>query len=113
MLVHYWRTAATGQWRQRVLGYQAGVSRGDIGVDSQDNLFVVSAASNTGVLQIATASRASGWSDWSVRHRSAATFTSDPLLDHRLLKSDDIASVFAPHNGGARIDVLNFTSAGN
>jgi len=35
------------------------------------------------------------------------------LLDHRLLKSNNIASVFAPHNGGSRIDVLNFTSAGN
>ncbi|MEV7989874.1 BNR repeat-containing protein [Micromonospora sp. NPDC085948] len=113
VLVHYWREAATGQWRQRILGYQAGVSRGDIGVDSRDNLFVVSAASNTGVLQIATASRASGWSDWAVRYRSTATFTSDPLLDHRLLKSNNIASVFAPHQGGSRIDVLNFSSAGN
>jgi hypothetical protein len=74
---------------------------------------VVSAASDTGVLQIATASRASDWSDWAVRYRSAATFTSDPLLDHRLLKSNNIASVFAPHHGGSRIDVLNFTSAGN
>ena len=48
-----------------------------------------------------------------MRYRSAATFTSDPLLDHRLLKSNNIASVFAPHHGGSRIDVLNFTSAGN
>ena len=113
VLVHYWREAATGQWRQRLLGYQAGVSRGDIGVDSRDNLFVVSAASDTGILQIATASAASDWSDWAVRHRSTVTFTSDPLLDHRLLKSNDIASVFAPREGGSRIEVLNFPSAGN
>lgn len=112
VLVHYWRDKASKQWNQRYLGYTEGLSRGDIAVDSRDNLYVVSGHSGTSVLQIATASKASGWSDWTVRNRSAADYMSDPLIDHPRLKTQNVLSIFAPRRGGSRIDVQNWNTAG-
>jgi hypothetical protein len=112
VLVHYWRDKASKQWNQRYLGYPEGLSRGDIGVDSRDNLYVVSGHSGTNVLQIATASKASGWSDWTVRSRSAANYMSDPLIDHARLRTQNVLSIFAPRRGGSQIEVQNWTTAG-
>ncbi|MDG4793721.1 BNR repeat-containing protein [Micromonospora sp. WMMD1082] len=112
VLVHYWRDKASKQWNQRYLGYTEGLSRGDIAVDSRDNLYVVSGHSSTRILQIATASKASNWSDWTVRHRSAATYMSDPLIDHALLPTQNVLSIFTPHSGGSRIEVQNWNTSG-
>jgi hypothetical protein len=112
VLVHYWRDKATKRWNQRYLGYTEGLSRGDIAVDSRDNLYVVSGHSGTGVLQIATASKASGWSDWTVQSRSAPDHMSDPLIDHPRLKAQNVLSVFTPRRGGSRIEVQDWNTAG-
>lgn len=112
VLVHYWRDKASKQWHQRYLGYTEGLSRGDIAVDSRDNLYVVSGHSGTHVLQIATASKASNWTDWTVRSRSAANYMSDPLIDHARLKSQNVLSIFTPYTGGSRIEVQNWNTAG-
>ncbi|GIF01075.1 BNR repeat-containing protein [Paractinoplanes rishiriensis] len=112
VLVHYWRDKASKVWNQRYLGYTEGLSRGDIAVDSSDNLYIVSGHSGTNVLQIATASKASGWSDWTVRNRSAANYMSDPLIDHNLLKSQNVLSIFAPRRGGSVIEVQNWNTGG-
>lgn len=111
VLVHYWRDKASTVWNQRYLGWTEGLSRGDIAVDSRDNLYVVSGHSGTNVLQIATASKASGWSDWTVRNRSGALYMSDPLIDHPLLARQNILSIFTPRVGGSRIDVQNWSTA--
>ncbi|GIJ56503.1 BNR repeat-containing protein [Virgisporangium aurantiacum] len=111
VLVHYWRDKASKVWNQRYLGWTEGLSRGDIAVDARDNLYVVSGHSGTNVLQIATASKASGWSDWTVRNRSGAQYMSDPLIDHALLVSQNILSVYCPRVGGSRIDVQNWSTA--
>ncbi len=112
VLVHYWRDKASKLWNQRYLGYNEGLSRGDIAVDSRDNLYVVSGHSGTNVLQIATASKASGWSDWTVQHRSGASYMSDPLIDHAQLKSQNVLSIFAPRRGGSQIEVQSWNTAG-
>ncbi len=112
VLVHYWRDKASKVWNQRYLGWTEGLSRGDIAVDARDNLYVVSGHSGTNVLQIATASKASGWSDWTVRNRSGAAYMSDPLIDHALLVSQNVLSIYCPRVGGSRIEVQNWTTAG-
>jgi hypothetical protein len=112
VLVHYWRDKASKQWNQRYLGYTEGLSRGDIAVDSRDNLYVVSGHSSTHVLQIATASKASDWSDWTVRHRSAANYMSDPLIDHTRLRTQNLLSIFTPRVGGSQIEVQDWNTAG-
>jgi hypothetical protein len=109
VLVHYWRDKASKVWNQRYLGWTEGLSRGDIAVDARDNLYVVSGHSGTHVLQIAATSKASGWSDWTVRHRSGALYMSDPLIDHALLASQNVLSIYTPRVGGSRIDVQNWT----
>jgi hypothetical protein len=112
VLVHYWRDKASKVWNQRYLGWTEGLSRGDIAVDARDNLYVVSGHSGTNVLQIATASKASGWSDWTVRNRSGALYMSDPLIDHALLAQQNVLSIYTPRVGGSQIDVQNWATAG-
>ncbi|GIJ43420.1 hypothetical protein Val02_03060 [Virgisporangium aliadipatigenens] len=110
VLVHYWRDNASTVWHQRHLGWTEGLSRGDIAVDAFDNLYVVSGHSGTNVLQIATASKASGWSDWTVRSRSAAAYMSDPLVDHARLRTANVLSIFCPRTGGSTIEVQDWST---
>jgi hypothetical protein len=110
VLVHYWRDKASKIWNQQYLGWTEGLSRGDIAVDAQDNLYLVSGHSGTNVLQIATASRSSGWTDWTVRNRSAPVYMSDPLIDHARLRSGGVLSVFTPRTGGSVIEVQDWTT---
>jgi BNR repeat-containing family member len=111
VLVHYWRDKASKRWNQRYLGYTEGLSRGDIAVDSRDNLYIVSGHSGSHVLQIATASKASNWADWTVRNRSVANYMSDPLIDHARLKTHNVISIYTPYTGGSRIEVQNWNTA--
>jgi hypothetical protein len=108
VLVHYWRDKTSKVWNRQVLSYTGVMTRADIGVDAQDNLYIASGNSSTRRLSVHTASKASGWTDWTTRYTSSVEYYSDPLLDHaRLL--DGVVSVFAPRYGGSRIEVLNWT----
>ena len=109
VLVHYWREKTSKAWHRQVLSYTGVMTRADIGVDAADNLYIASGNSATRRLSVHTASKASGWTDWTTRYTSSVEYYSDPLLDHaRLL--DGVVSVFAPRYGGSRIDVLNWTA---
>jgi hypothetical protein len=112
VLVHYWRDKASKAWHQTFLPIGEGSSRGDIGVDAADNLYVVSGHSTTRRLSVTTAARASGWTDWAVRYTSDAIYYSDPLVDHERLRTADVLSVFAPRYGGSRIDVRDWATRG-
>ncbi|GGL20564.1 BNR repeat-containing protein [Mangrovihabitans endophyticus] len=112
VLVHYWRDKATKVWHQDYTPFLERSSRGDIAVDAADNLYVVSGDSSTRKLHIQTASKASGWTDWTIRYTSSAIYYSDPLIDHRRLTSLGMLSIFAPRYGGSRIDVQDWTVSG-
>ncbi|MDN3241437.1 BNR-4 repeat-containing protein [Glycomyces tritici] len=112
VLVHYWRDKTSKAWNRQVLSYTGVMTRADIGVDGDDNLYIASGNSSTRRLSVHTASKASGWTDWATRYTSTVQYYSDPLLDHaRLL--DGVVSVFAPRYGGSQIDVLNWTVGGS
>ena len=85
------------------------MTRADIGVDANDNVYIVAGNSSTRRLSVYTASKASAWTDWTDRYSSSVEYYSDPLLDHaRLLNG--VVSVFAPRYGGRQIDVLNWAT---
>ena len=109
VLVHYWRDKASKVWHQTYTPFKERSSRGDIGVDAADNLYVASGDSSTRKLHIETASKASAWSDWTLRHTSAAIYYSDPLIDHERLRTQGVMSIFAPRYGGSQIDVQDWT----
>ncbi|THV36500.1 hypothetical protein FAB82_21565 [Glycomyces buryatensis] len=109
VLVHYWRDKTSKAWNRQVLSYTGVMTRADIGVDADDNLYIASGNSSARRLSVYTASKASGWTDWTTRYTSNVEYYSDPLLDHsRLL--DGVVSVFAPRYGGSQIDVLNWAT---
>ncbi|MBB2947649.1 hypothetical protein FB565_007420 [Actinoplanes lutulentus] len=112
VLVHYWRDKASKVWHQTYTPFLERSARGDIAVDSKDNLYVVSGDSSTRKLHIETASKASAWSDWALRWTSSAIYFSDPLIDHQRLKSSNVLSFFAPRYGGSQIDVQDWTVSG-
>jgi hypothetical protein len=109
VLVHYWRDKASKVWHQTYTPFLERSARGDIAVDSRDNLYVVSGDSSTRKLHIQTASKASSWSDWALRWTSSAIYYSDPLIDHPRLKTQNVLSFFAPRYGGSQIDVQDWT----
>ncbi|MCA2218130.1 BNR repeat-containing protein [Jidongwangia harbinensis] len=109
VLVHYWRDKQTKAWHQTYTPFRERSSRGDIGVDAADNLYVASGDSATRELHIETASKASRWSDWTLRHTSEPIYFSDPLIDHERLRTSGTLSIFAPRYGGSQIDVQDWT----
>ncbi|MGW4944228.1 BNR repeat-containing protein [Actinoplanes sp. NPDC004185] len=109
VLVHYWRDKASKVWHQTYTPFLERSSRGDIAVDAADNLYVASGDSSTRKLHIETASKASGWTDWTLRHTSAAIYYSDPLVDHERLRTLGVLSIFAPRYGGSQIDIQDWT----
>lgn len=109
VLVHYWRDPATAVWSRTSTPFREGSARSDLAVDADDNLYVAGGNSLTRQLHIETASRASGWTDWTNRHTSAAIYYSDPLIDHERLRSLGTLSVFAPRHGGSQIDVQDWS----
>jgi hypothetical protein len=112
VLVHYWRDKASKVWHQTYTPFLEGSSRGDIGVDSKDNVYLVSGDSNTKKLHIQTASKASGWTDWVIRYTSSAIYYSDPLIDHQRLSSLNLLSIYTPRFGGNQIDIQDWTTSG-
>ncbi|MBG0567991.1 BNR repeat-containing protein [Actinoplanes aureus] len=112
VLVHYWRDKASKVWHQTYTPFLERLSRGDIAVDARDNLYVASGDSTTRKLHIQTASKASGWTDWTIRYTSSAVYYSDPLIDHQRLRSLGTLSIFAPRYGGSQIDVQDWSVSG-
>ncbi|MBM2614971.1 BNR repeat-containing protein [Actinoplanes sp. LDG1-06] len=112
VLVHYWRDKASKVWHQTYTPFLERSSRGDIAVDAADNLYVASGDSSTKKLHIETASKASGWTDWTIRYTSAAIYFSDPLIDHQRLKTQNVMSIFTPRYGGSQIDVQDWRVSG-
>ncbi|XVV15555.1 BNR repeat-containing protein [Actinoplanes sp. CA-131856] len=112
VLVHYWRDKASKAWHQTYTPFLERSSRGDIAVDARDNLYVASGDSSTKKLHIETASKASGWTDWTIRYTSPPIYYSDPLIDHQRLKSQGIMSIFTPRYGGSQIDVQDWQVSG-
>ncbi len=110
VIQHYFR-ATDGRWTKRQTPFLERLSRADVGVDSQNNLYVVSGDSRTFKLHVETASAASNWSDWTLRYTSAAIYFSDPLIDHARLLADGRISVFSPRVRSGTIDVLDFTAS--
>lgn len=110
VLIHYWRDKATKVWHETYTPFLERLSRGDIGVDASDNLYVVSGDSTTKKLHIQTASKASGWSDWAIRYTSDPIYYSDPLLDHERLRLHGMLSIFTPRYGGSQIDVQDWAA---
>lgn len=108
VLVHYWRDKASKVWHQTYTPFLERSARGDIAVDANDNLYIASGDSSTKKLHIETASKASGWTDWTIRYTSSAIYYSDPLVDHQRLKSLGVMSIYAPRYGGSQIDVQDW-----
>ncbi|MBL7253318.1 BNR repeat-containing protein [Paractinoplanes lichenicola] len=108
VLVHYWRDKESKVWHQTYTPFLERSARGDIAVDANDNLYVASGDSSTRKLHIETASRASGWTDWTIRYTSGPVCYSDPLIDHQRLRSLGVLSIFAPRYGGSQIDVQDW-----
>jgi hypothetical protein len=111
VLVHYWREPASGVWHQDYTPFLERSARADIGVDANDNLYIASGDSSTYKLHIETASRASNWSDWTIRYTSSPIYYSDPLIDHERLLEFNVLSIFAPRYGGSQIDVQDWNTA--
>ncbi|HTL73683.1 MAG TPA: BNR-4 repeat-containing protein [bacterium] len=108
---HYFRDPATGTWSQRrlpYLTYPVG-SRPKLGFDAQGNVYAVylSYASATtdvvpgytnGKLVIASASKASQYTDWQVVYALTNDLNGEPLIDQARLLADNILSVFIQEN---------------
>jgi hypothetical protein len=110
VLVHYWRDKASKVWHQDYTPFLERSARGDIAVDAADNLYIASGDSSTRKLHIETASKATNWSDWTIRYTSSAIYYSDPLLDHERLLTLGVLSIFAPRYGGSQIDVQDWST---
>jgi putative BNR repeat neuraminidase len=112
VLVHYWRDKASKVWHQTYTPFLERSARGDIAVDANDNLYIASGDSSTRKLHIETASKASGWTDWTIRYTSSPVYYSDPLIDHQRLSTLGVLSIFAPRYGGSQIDVQDWKVGG-
>jgi hypothetical protein len=112
VLVHYWRDKASKVWHQDYTPFLERSARGDIAVDAKDNLYIASGDSSTYKLHVETASKASNWSDWTIRYTSSPVYYSDPLIDHERLPALGVLSIFAPRYGGSQIDVQDWNTIG-
>src|SRR5581483_10929413 len=103
---HYFRDPSTGVWSQRRIPvdvYPVG-SRPKIVYDVAGNVYatylsysgtsVVTPGYASGKLVIATASKASQYSDWEVVQVNNTTFNGEPLIDQARLLSDNILSIY-------------------
>lgn len=108
---HYFRNPANGVWSQRRIPWQVFPvgCRPKLGFDAQGNLYGVYlsyASTNTdvvpgyinGKLVIASASKASQYTDWEVVYSLANDLNGEPLIDQARLLADNILSVFIQEN---------------
>lgn len=95
---HYFRDPFTHVWSQRRLPttYAVG-SRPKVGWDLRGNIYTV--FNSGGRLVVASASKASSYTDWAIAAMVNNSFSGEPLLDQNRLTADDILSVFLQENG--------------
>ena len=111
---HYFRDPVTHMWSQRRIPWTVFPvgSRPKLGYDAQGNLYGVYlsyASTNTDVtpgyangrLVIATASKASQYTDWQVACALPNDLNGEPLIDQTRLLADNILSVFIQENSAA------------
>ncbi len=126
---HYFRDPDTGAWTRRDLPTSREVgSRPDMAYDQDDNLYVAylspGPGDGTAVLDyytdgdliIAGATKASGYTDWSILVTDTRDFASEPFIDQNRLLEDGILSVFVQENDdavtgrtGTPLHVLEYT----
>jgi hypothetical protein len=123
---HYFRDPVSGVWSQRCLpptDYPVG-SRPKIGYDVSGNLYAVYLSYNTqadvvagglpGKLVVASASKASQYTDWEVVNTMDTIFYGEPVIDQDRLLSDNILSVYIQENStdkgavGTPLHVIDF-----
>jgi hypothetical protein len=106
---HYFRDPGTGVWSQRRLpvdNFSVG-SRPKIAFDSKGNVYAIYLAGGSetvpgygaGHLVIASASKASLYSDWSDVAVVDTTFIGEPLIDQDRLSANGVLSVFIQEDG--------------
>ena len=97
---HYFRDPATQAWSQRRLPvtYPVG-SRPKVGYDKQANVYVVFRSG--GRLVVASASKASVYTDWAIAAVTDYGFGGEPHIDQNRLTADGILSVFLQEDAPA------------
>ncbi|MDA3874934.1 MAG: BNR-4 repeat-containing protein, partial [Kiritimatiellae bacterium] len=98
---HYWREVS-GVWHERELPFTG--RKPQVVLDQDDNMYIIHGSGpdlefhdfDPGVtLTIASATEASGWTDWVLTPQfQATTFHGEPLIDLGRWDSDDILSVY-------------------
>lgn len=107
---HYFRDPTTGTWTQRRIPpdvYPVG-SRPKIVYDANGNVYAAYLSYSAGTdvvpgytngkLVIASASKASGYTDWAVAQALSTDFNGEPLIDQARLLADNILSVYIQEN---------------
>ncbi len=126
---HYFRDPVSGNWAQRRIPPEIAPvgSRPTIGYDAGGNLYAafltytnrgeVFPGYRGGYLAIATASKASSYTNWEVVYLSSTKFNGEPLLDQTRLVQDNVLSVFIQEDStiasavGTPLHVIDFTVA--
>lgn len=116
---HCWRDEQ-GVWHRNRLPFTG--RKPQIAVDPRGQAYVVSCHGADlnyhnmdpgGVLRIATASAASGWSDWAFTYVSTQRFVGEPLLDGQRWEQDGVLSIYvqeqpAQPGSASPLHVLDF-----
>jgi len=97
---HYFRDPVTRIWSQRQLPttYAVG-SRPKVGYDASANVYAIYNSGSK--LIVASASKASSYTDWSIAAVVIGNFSGESLLDQARLKADGILSVYHQENAGS------------
>lgn len=110
---HYFRDPASGSWFQRRIPPLAAYpgTRPKIGFDAAGNLYAtflsyadglaVTPAYSHGKLVVASASKASSYTDWEVLYRSTTEFNGEPIIDPERLPDDGILSIYIQEHSAA------------
>jgi hypothetical protein len=93
---HYWRDDG-GTWQHRELPWVSG-SRPKLFIDEKDNTFLV--YEKEGNLEIAAASKKSGYTDWRVVHNEQGPFVNEMLGDPYRWEQEGILSVLVQDSPG-------------
>ncbi len=99
---HYYRRETNGEWKHLELPWDAG-NRPKVFTDKKDNLFLIYKTENSnnsarlrslkGDLQIATATAASGWTDWKIISTVKGPFINEMLGDFYRWQDDEVLSI--------------------
>ncbi|MCP5546685.1 MAG: BNR-4 repeat-containing protein [Akkermansiaceae bacterium] len=124
---HYFRDPVTGDWAQRRIPPEIAPvgSRASIGYDADGNLYAAFLTYTNrgqlfpgyrgGHLAIATASKASSYTNWEVVSLSSAKYNGEPLLDQSRLLAENILSIFIQEDStstsavGTPLHIIDFS----